>query len=134
MHIHIVGLKAIILYCISYNQRLWLYVWIPCKWQHGHEQTSCAGDKPEQLYPEARQELEAMGFQSTIDYVAEACQAVVTETGLLPHVNAGVMGRDDLIKLKRVSGSQGLMLESTSDRLLQPGMPHHECPDKAGAS
>lgn len=90
------------------------------------------GDKPEELYPEARQELEAMGFASTIDYVTEACRAVSSHTGLLPHVNAGVMGRDELLKLKSVSGSQGLMLESSSRRLMQPGLPHHNCPDKAG--
>ena len=89
-----------------------------------------AGDKPELLYPEARQELREMGFESTVEYVAEACRTVLRETGLLPHVNAGVMGKDELMALRTVSGSQGLMLETASTRLMQPGMPHFECPDK----
>ena len=71
-----------------------------------------------------------MGFESTVEYVAEACRTVLRETGLLPHVNAGVMGKDELTALRAVSGSQGLMLETASTRLMQPGMPHFGCPDK----
>jgi hypothetical protein len=90
------------------------------------------GDKPELLYPEALAELQAMGYNSTLQYVAAAAQAVLTHTGLLPHVNAGVMGRAELAQLREVSASQGLMLESVSERLLQPGGAHHACPDKVG--
>ncbi len=88
------------------------------------------GDKPELLYPEARTELAALGHETTLSYVAEAAAAVLRETGLLPHINAGVMGRADVAALRRVSASQGLMLETASPRLMQPGMPHFECPDK----
>ena len=53
---------------------------------------ACAGDKPEQLYPEARQELRALGYESTLEYAADAAGTVMRETGLLPHINAGTMG------------------------------------------
>ncbi|GAB4814256.1 hypothetical protein N2152v2_001302 [Parachlorella kessleri] len=88
------------------------------------------GDKPELLYPEAAAELAAMGYGTTLDYVAAAAAAVLQETGLLPHINAGTMGREGVRRLRRVSVSQGLMLESCSRRLLQPGGPHYNCPDK----
>ena len=71
-----------------------------------------------------------MGYDSTLAYVAAAAKAVLLETGLLPHVNAGVMGIEDIRMLQRVSVGQGLMLESASARLLEPGGPHHNCPDK----
>jgi FO synthase len=136
-----------------------------------------AGDKPELLYPEAAAELRALGHASTLEYVGEAGAAVLRETGLLPHINAGVMGArkrqrsghcrhslaifsfdanasrcprpqclrsgrkstfplslrsgaTDLRALRRVSASQGLMLESTSKRLLEQGQAHWDCPDK----
>ena len=92
------------------------------------------GDKPEERWPEAAAELAAMGHASTIEYVAAAAAAVVRETGLLPHVNAGVMGREAVRLLRGVSASQGLMLESASEALLAPGGPHHGCPDKAPAA
>jgi FO synthase len=72
-----------------------------------------------------------MGYPSTIAYVAAAAKAVLVETGLLPHINAGVMSRSDLCLLKSVSASQGLMLESLSTELLTtPGAAHYNCPDK----
>lgn len=71
-----------------------------------------------------------MGYQSTISYVAAAAKVVLEETGLLPHINAGVMGREDVALLRKVSVSQGLMLESVSERLFEPGGPHFNCPDK----
>lgn len=74
-----------------------------------------------------------MGYSSTLQYVAAAAQAVLAHTGLLPHVNAGVMGQQELAQLRQVSVSQGLMLESVSERLMQPGGAHHACPDKVGA-
>jgi FO synthase len=58
--------------------------------------TSVTGDKPELLYPEAAAELAAMGYSSTLDYVAAAAAAVLAETGLMPHVNAGVMGQHNI--------------------------------------
>lgn len=71
-----------------------------------------------------------MGYSSTIEYLAAAAAAVLHQTGLLPHINAGVMSADDMRKLKSVSVSQGLMLESISSALLQPGNAHFESPDK----
>jgi len=88
------------------------------------------GDKPELRYQVARDELAALGHATTLSYLAETCALVLRETGLLPHVNAGVMGAADIAALRRVSVSQGLMLESTSERLLQRGGPHFGSPDK----
>ena len=92
------------------------------------------GDKPELRHPAARAVLDAMGYATTIDYLAAMCEAVIAETGLLPHVNAGVMGREDLAKLRRVSVSQGLMLETTAARLSAQGGPHWRSPDKDPAA
>lgn len=89
------------------------------------------GDKPELRYQAARDELALRGHPTTLSYLAEICALVLQETGLLPHVNAGVMGADDIASLRRVSISQGLMLESTSERLIQRGGPHFGSPDKA---
>jgi FO synthase len=88
------------------------------------------GDKPELRYRVARDELAELGHETTLSYLAEVCELVYRETGILPHVNAGVMGADDMAKLRRVSVSQGLMLESSSPRLLEKGMPHYGSPDK----
>lgn len=90
-----------------------------------------AGDKPELLYPEAAAELRTLGHETTLSYVAAAAAAVLRETGLLPHVNAGVLSPADARALRGVSASQGLMLESLSARLMGPGGPHQDCPDKA---
>uniref|UniRef100_A0A383WB30 Radical SAM core domain-containing protein n=1 Tax=Tetradesmus obliquus TaxID=3088 RepID=A0A383WB30_TETOB len=92
------------------------------------------GDKPELLYPEAAAELAAMGYSSTLDYVAAAAAAVLAETGLMPHINAGVMGQQDIERLKAVSASQGLMLEGVAPALAAPGGPHWGCPDKEPAA
>ena len=88
------------------------------------------GDKPELRYPAARKSLERLGHETTLSYLAEAANAVLTETGLLPHVNPGCMTASDLATLRRVSISQGIMLESASERLCEPGGPHHGSPDK----
>jgi len=88
------------------------------------------GDKPELRYPAARKSLERLGHETTLSYLAEAANAVLTETGLLPHVNPGCMTASDLAALRRVSISQGTMLESASERLCEPGGPHHGSPDK----
>src|SRR6267142_4981941 len=91
------------------------------------------GDKPELRYRVAREELETLGCETTIDYVARAAEAVLGETGLLPHLNPGVMTREDAARLRRVSASMGLMLETTSDRLSERGGPHFGSPDKLPA-
>jgi FO synthase len=88
------------------------------------------GDKPEIRYRVAREELAALGFASTAEYVAELARLVLDEVGLLPHINPGVLGRQDLELLREVSASMGLMLESMSERLCLPGGPHHGSPDK----
>ncbi len=88
------------------------------------------GDKPEDRYAVARAALESMGHASTIDFVEAMAGRILHETGMLPHINAGVLDYDDYVRLRRVSASMGLMLESTSRRLLEKGMPHHGSPDK----
>ena len=91
------------------------------------------GDKPEAIYPEMKQFLSGRGHQRTLEYLHEVCGFVLTETGLLPHSNPGVMGRGDLQRLKEVNPSMGLMLESVSERLLEPGGAHDNAPDKRPA-
>ena len=88
------------------------------------------GDRPERRYPQARAELSALGYQTTIDYLVAAAKAVFDATGLLPHANPGVLTRTELVALRAVCPSQGLMLESVSRRLLGPGQVHHGSPDK----
>ena len=88
------------------------------------------GEKPELRYRTAREALREMGFASTLEYVAHAAERVLSETGLLPHINAGNMDDAELDMLRPVSASMGLMLESASPRLCEPGMPHHGSPDK----
>jgi FO synthase len=91
------------------------------------------GDKPELRYRAAREELAALGCETTIEYMARCARVVLEETGLLPHLNPGVMSRDDLAALREVSVSMGLMLETASDRLSERGGPHFGSPDKAPA-
>ncbi len=98
-----------------------------------HEALFTLGDKPELRYKVARDELAALGHASTIDYLVAMCAKVHEETGLLPHVNPGVMTRDDIMRLREVSASQGLMLESTAERLCERGGPHFGSPDKQPA-
>ena len=88
------------------------------------------GDKPEERYKTARDALAELGCDSTLDYVRKMAQLVLDETGLLPHVNAGVMCRADYDDLREVSPSMGIMLESASERLIQRGGPHFGSPDK----
>ncbi len=92
------------------------------------------GDKPELRYAAARQHLARLGYPSTIAYLAAMCELVLSKTSLLPHVNPGVMTREDLALLRTVSASQGLMLESASERLCAPGEVHHGSPDKRPAA
>ncbi len=91
------------------------------------------GDKPERRYKSAREELASLGFATTIEYLAHCAGRVLEETGLLPHLNPGVMTRDELALLRPVSASMGIMLETLSDRLSQKGGPHWASPDKVPA-
>lgn len=92
------------------------------------------GDKPELRYSLARKELAELGHETTLSYLVEMAEMVLRETGLLPHVNPGLLPDDDLEALRRVSISQGIMLESTSERLLARGQAHHGSPDKVPAA
>jgi FO synthase len=92
------------------------------------------GDKPELRYKAAREELAALSYGTTIDYLHAMCALVLRETTLLPHVNPGVMTREEMMRLREVSASQGLMLESTSERLCKKDGPHFGSPDKHPAA
>jgi FO synthase len=92
------------------------------------------GDKPELRYRSAREELARLGYDSTLAYLAAMCRSVFKDTGLLPHVNPGTMSADEIALLRGVSVSQGIMLESASERLCQKGGPHFGSPDKAPAA
>ncbi len=89
------------------------------------------GDQPEARYPAVRERLAALGHATTLSYLEAMCRLVLAETGLLPHVNPGVMAGSALDRFKTAAVSAGIMLESTSLRLLRPGGAHHRCPDKA---
>ncbi|WP_093803484.1 bifunctional FO biosynthesis protein CofGH [Streptomyces sp. Wb2n-11] len=92
------------------------------------------GDRPEERWPEAREWLEAEGYDDTLAYVRAMAIRVLEETGLLPHLNPGVMSWTDLQRLKPVAPSMGMMLETTATRLwAEPGGPHHGSPDKEPA-
>jgi FO synthase len=88
------------------------------------------GDRPEVRFESHRRALRRFGHESTHSYLVAMCRMVVEETGLLPHPNAGIMGRRELEELRAVSPSQGMMLESVSERLCEPGGPHALAPDK----
>ena len=89
------------------------------------------GDRPEERWPAARQWLDERGYDSTLDYVRACAIAVLEETGLLPHLNPGVLSWAELQRLKPVAPSMGMMLETTATRLWsEPGGPHYGSPDK----
>ncbi|GAA3014926.1 7,8-didemethyl-8-hydroxy-5-deazariboflavin synthase CofG [Microbacterium aurantiacum] len=89
------------------------------------------GDRPEERWPEARAWLDDHGFASTIDYVAHIAALITAETGMLVHANPGVMTEDELRRLRTVSPSMGMMLETTSRRLFEErGQVHYGSPDK----
>jgi len=88
------------------------------------------GDKPELRYRAARAALEALGYSSTVEYVAAMAAMVREQTGLLPHVNCGVLEPDELALLRTVAPSVGLMLETSAARLSARGGPHFGSPDK----
>jgi FO synthase len=88
------------------------------------------GDKPELRYRAARDELASLGFETTASYLAHVAGEVLRETGLLPHANPGILDDDELRALREVCASQGIMLETTSERLSQRGGAHFGSPDK----
>ena len=91
-----------------------------------HEALFTLGESPESRYPEARSWLNTHGFSSTVDYLRAMCDLVLTETGLLPHANAGAISADELALLRPVAPSQGMMIES-----LRPDLAAHRgAPDK----
>jgi FO synthase len=89
----------------------------------------CLGDKPEGVFPSYRAQLESWGHAGTVDYLVAAGE-VALRRGLLPHTNAGLLTSEDMLRLKAVNVSLGLMLECVSPRLCLPGMPHANAPDK----
>lgn len=94
-----------------------------------HEALFTLGESPEDRYPSARAWLDEHGYADTVDYVVAAARLIIEETGLLPHVNAGAIGAADLARLRTVSPSQGMMIES-----LNPALPAHRgAPDKEPA-
>src|SRR5947208_4509812 len=92
------------------------------------------GDRPEERWPVAREWLEAHGFDSTLGYLRAMAIRVLEETGLLPHLNPGVLTWEEIQRLKPVSAPMGMMLETTATRLWsEPGGPHFGSPDKEPA-
>lgn len=97
---------------------------------HCTEALLTLGDKPEDRWPQAREFLEAQGADSTIAYVEAMSERIAVETSLFPHANPGIMDEAAIAALRPTNVSMGLMLENISPRLMEPGMPHHDCPDK----
>jgi FO synthase len=91
------------------------------------------GDRPEQRYRVAQAALAAFGHETTVSYLSEVARLVLQETGLLVHLNAGILSADEIARMRRISVSQGLMLESTSTRLCEKGGPHYGCASKLPA-
>ncbi len=98
-----------------------------------HEALFTLGDRPEKRWKRAREELAAAGFDTTIEYLTYVAGRVLRETGLVPHINCGLVNEAEMALLRQVSASQGLMIEQTSDRLLQRGEAHWAAPDKVPA-
>jgi FO synthase subunit 1 len=88
------------------------------------------GERPEQRYPEAREWLRSVGHSSTVEYIREMSDMVLQKTGLLPHTNAGTLTKKEMSVLKDNNVSLGMMLESSSERLIRKDMPHEMAPSK----
>lgn len=88
------------------------------------------GDQPERIFPEAQEFLEKLGYATTLEYLAAMSELVLSKTGLLPHSNPGLMGKEDLSRLRDSNVSVGIMLETASPRLGRAGGPHWKAPDK----
>ncbi|MBI2160165.1 MAG: 7,8-didemethyl-8-hydroxy-5-deazariboflavin synthase CofG [Candidatus Rokubacteria bacterium] len=91
------------------------------------------GDKPEAVFPEHREFLRRRGHRTTLGYLREVCTLTLADSPLLPHANPGLMGERDLVALREVTVSMGLMLETVSERLLARGQAHAAAPDKVPA-
>ncbi|MGH9500505.1 MAG: 7,8-didemethyl-8-hydroxy-5-deazariboflavin synthase CofG [Terriglobales bacterium] len=91
------------------------------------------GDKPELAFPEMRETLRRLGYNSTLHYLEAMCELVLRETTLLPHPNPGLLSAEWIARLAAVSPSMGLMLETTNASLLAPGRAHDNAPDKLPA-
>ena len=91
------------------------------------------GDKPELVFPQMRETLRRLGYKSTLDYLEAICELVLRETSLLPHPNPGLLSAQWIRRLAAVSPSMGLMLETTSEQLLDRGAAHDQAPDKVPA-
>ncbi len=98
-----------------------------------HEALFTLGEGPEDRYPQAAAWLAEHGYASTVEYLVAMAKLVVEETGLLPHANPGALGENELLALRRWSPSQGMMIETLADRLLEPGGAHAGAPDKTAA-
>jgi FO synthase len=94
-----------------------------------HEALFCLGDKPELAFPSHAEWLRARGHATTAEYLVEACRVSV-EHGMLPHTNAGILTQEQMAELRPWNASMGLMLETTSERLMGRGGAHHAAPDK----
>jgi 7,8-didemethyl-8-hydroxy-5-deazariboflavin synthase len=97
---------------------------------HCTEALFVTGEKPEQKYLEAKAWLKSVRCTSTVEYINELSEMVLKKTGLLPHTNAGSLTKKDMSLLKETNVSLGMMLESSSQRLTEKGMPHEKAPSK----
>ena len=88
------------------------------------------GEKPEEIYDFVRDDLRRFGHETMVSYLREMCERVLSETGLLPHANPGIMSREEVASLRECNVSMGLMLETTSERLHGKGEAHFNCPGK----
>ncbi len=88
------------------------------------------GERPEQKYEQAGAWLRSLGHSSTVDYIREMSELVLEKTGLLPHTNAGSLTKKEMVMLKDTNVSLGVMLETSSERLMGKGMPHEDAPSK----
>jgi FO synthase len=88
------------------------------------------GERPEEVYDIVRDDLARFGHRTTSAYVRAMAELVLRETGLLPHINQGIMDRDEIVSLRQVSASMGMMLETVSMRLHEKGQAHWNCPGK----
>lgn len=91
------------------------------------------GERPELRHAKARESLARLGYATTLEYLRAMCALALEETGLLPHANPGTLSEEEMSTLVPVTGSMGMMLENVSERLMEPGQVHHQCPDKLPA-
>jgi len=97
---------------------------------HCTEALIVAGERPEERYAEAKLWLRQLGYTSLVEYVIDISEKIVKDTGLLPHSNLGIITKEEMKLLKMYNVSIGLMLESSSEKLLEKGMSHEFAPSK----